>query len=152
MSWKLQSISSFHQKFDVPCVKKISFALPCCEMRKNVFIHALLRHENVKRKQTEVISKSHCGTENCKRCWVEDNILARNWWDRFLATPRSNARRLQCSVLNWKHFSSRAQLRFLSRMEHQTFDENLKSTEVSTRVISMVYCSMSDASYLTLKR
>ncbi len=64
--------------------------------------------------------------------------FARNWYDRFLATTRSKARChsvftrnfLQFPVLNWKCFSSRAQWRFLSRMEHQTFDENLKSTEV----------------------
>ena len=35
--WKLASISGFRQKFDAPCVKEISFALPCCETRKNVF-------------------------------------------------------------------------------------------------------------------
>ena len=65
-------------------------------------------------------------------------LLARNWWDRFPLTPRSNAMRHSVSarhfshflMLDWKHFSSRAQWRFLSRMEHQTFDENLKSTEV----------------------
>ena len=74
LSWKLQSISSFHRKFDVPCVKEISIALPCCEMRKNVFNLALSRHENVERKQSEVVSKSHCGTENCKRCQIEDIV------------------------------------------------------------------------------
>jgi hypothetical protein len=30
--------------------EKISFALPCCERRKNVFNHALSRDENVKQK------------------------------------------------------------------------------------------------------
>ena len=62
------------RKFDVPCLKEISFALPCYEMRKNVFDHALSRHENVEKEQVEVVSKSHCGTENCKRCRVEDII------------------------------------------------------------------------------
>ncbi len=33
---------------------EVSFALPCCEMRTNVFNLALSRHENVERKQSEV--------------------------------------------------------------------------------------------------
>jgi hypothetical protein len=51
-------------------VKEISFALPCCEMRKNVFNRTLASQEC----RAEVVSKSHCGTENCERCRVEDIV------------------------------------------------------------------------------
>ena len=83
----------------------------------------------------EVSSWRHRHSSVCFSPWFS---LARNWWDRFLTTSWSNARShsvsarhfLQFLMPDWKHFSSRAQWRFLSRMEHQTFDENLKSTEV----------------------
>jgi hypothetical protein len=48
-------------------------------------------------------------------------------------------------VQDWKHFSSShntaKQRRFFSRMEHQTFDENLKSTEVfnSCRIWGLLF-------------
>jgi hypothetical protein len=83
----------------------------------------------------EVSSWRHRGSSACFWPWFS---FARNWYDRFLVTTLSKARRhsvftrnfSQFSVLNWKHFSLCTQWRFLSRMEHQTFDENLKSTEV----------------------
>jgi hypothetical protein len=53
--------------------EKISFALPCCERRKNVFNHALSRHENVERKQVEIKITSPCGTES-KRYQIEDTV------------------------------------------------------------------------------
>ena len=84
----------------------------------------------------EVSNWRHRCSSTCFSPWFS---FARNWYDRFLATPRSKARRhsvfthlkfLAIPSAHWKYFSSRSQWRFLSRMEHQTFDKNLKSTEV----------------------
>ena len=125
--------------------EKISFASSSWEMRKNVFNLALASREC----RAEVVSASPCGTDNCERCWVEDiislSIVSRlDFHSRetgmidFLQLRGSKQRVIPCSLAisrhsqcsNWKHFSSRAQWRFLSCMEHQTFGKNLKSTQV----------------------
>ena len=46
------------------------------------------------------------------------------------ATPSSTRKLSQFPVLDWKHFSSRTQWATLARMEHQKFNQNLKSTQV----------------------
>ncbi len=134
-------------------MKEISFAWACCEMRKKI----LIMHSCVTRTSRaeasgsrfevslwhwefrEVLSWRHCRSSACFSPWFS---FVRNWCDRFLATTRSKARRhsvftchfSQFLVLNWKHYSSHAQRRFLSRMEHQTLDKNSCHTRV--------YCSM----------
>ena len=122
MCWKLQSISGFRREFDVPCWTKLLLALSCWEVRKNVFNHALLR--------------ASCLIYTCKKLVglisCNSPIQAR----RHSVSPRHF---LQFIVLDWKHFSSRAQWSTLSRMEHQTLNENLESTEVSNSCHCHIY-------------
>ncbi len=153
MCWKLQSISGFRREFDVPCWTKLLLALSCWEVRKNVFNHALLRPrvsrkskprlivalriaEMVQLKASIALLRASCLIYTCKKLVglisCNSPIQAR----RHSVSPRHF---LQFIVLDWKHFSSRAQWSTLSRMEHQTLNENLESTEVSNACHCHIY-------------
>ena len=122
--WKLWLISGFCLTFDVPCLRKLHLVYSRWEVRKNVFNLALSRHKNVEWKQAEVKTTSHSGIKNCERCQVEDVIalpcesrldfyLQETGGIDFLQLPDphsvSTRQFSQFLMLDWTHFSSRAQ-------------------------------------------
>jgi hypothetical protein len=97
---------------------------------------------------TGVELKTHRHSSACFLPWF---LFARNWHDQFLATPRSNAKCLQCLLAiscnslcsNWKHFSSRVLSGdFFHAWNIKLSMKTWNQLKFSTRVISKVYCFM----------
>jgi hypothetical protein len=118
------------------------------------FTHALSCHENVERKSfwSLLVALRFARGVELKTSWLFRMFLALilNWYDWFLATTRSKARRhsvftcnfLQIPVLNENIFPHAFSGDFFHAWNIKLSTKTWNRRKFSNRVISKVYCSM----------